>query len=241
MKTLSAVVLGVVGVFAVLATAGQLPLKFIDPNVHVRATLDAPIGVGRFQAFVQVPTEPVRKGKQTLVYHMGVMQDYNFHGFGVVRAGMAMVWDAQNHWRVIAAAKACSSTGYPCKLVWEDGAALSAVPGDLVFLNVTRIPGQPYAGYEVSLPYKELKTGFSTAYPLEQARITGTFGDVYEFDVDDCEKLPLGTSNILQVSYTAANDTKEVPLRWYVGNLGSCLEGFIALDSPLIRFYWRDA
>ena len=118
------------------------------------------------------------------------MQDYNFRGFGVVRAGMAMVWDAQNHWRVIAAAKACSSTGYPCKLVWEDGAALSAVPGDLVFLNVTRIPGQPYAGYEVSLPYKELKTGFSTAYPLEQARITGTFGDVYEFDVDDCEKLP---------------------------------------------------
>lgn len=240
MKAQSAVVV-VLGVFAALALAGQLPLKKIDPDVHVRADLNERIGVGRFQAFVQVPVEPARKGKQTLVYHMGVAHDYNFRGFAVVRAGMAMVWDAQNHWRVMAAAKVCSSTGYPCKLMWEDDAVLSAEPGDLVFLNVTHVPGQPYAGYEVALPYKEKKTVFSTAYPLEQARVTGTFGDVYEFNVDDCDKLPTGTSNILQVMYTAVNDTKEVPLRWFVGNLGSCLEGFVAVDSPLIRFYWQDA
>ena len=232
-------VLLVLGVFGVLAMGGQLVLKDINPDVYVRADLDERVGVGRFQAFVQVPTEPVRKGKQTIVYHMGVAQDRNFRGFGVVRAGVAMVWDAQNHWRVIAAAKACSSTGYPCKLLWEDDAVLRAEPGDLVFLNVTGVPGQPYAGYEVSLPYKTQKTVFSTAYPLEQTRVTGTFGDVYELNVDNCDKLPTGTSNILQVAYTSANNTKEIPLRWFVGNLGYCLEGFVAIDSPLIRFYWH--
>lgn len=206
---------GVLVAIAALCAAVAYADYMDFPRTILEAWSDLKTPIGHFYAELQVPPEPKDQSKQTVAYFVSANMNFSFHGTAQVRTGMVLMWDAKNHWRAIAGVKSCDSVGRNCFLSWENDAALAAEPGDVVFLNVSNVPGKGYAGYEVSLPFKAMTTGFRAGSPVDQDRFIGVLVTVNVVDVFRIDQFPAGTTNLLKMMYTtAANSTTEIPLDW---------------------------
>lgn len=221
-----------------VAVAYGMSIPYPDAVLEASSELKTPIG--HFYAELQVPPEPKDISKQTLVYFVGASMSYMFRGRGPVRGGMALMWDAQNHWRAMAAAKVCNGfLNDDCTLSWENEAVLAAEPGDVVFLNISNVPGKDFAGYEVSLPFKAQTTGFRTGLWIDQSRFNGISVTVNAVGVTWANQFPVGTTNLLKILYrTAANATVELPLNWKTDGKNKWGQEFVQKGN-ILTFNWQ--
>ena len=220
-----------------VAHAGYMPYP---KQVHwAWSTLNAPIG--HFDMLLEVPPEPPYQDKKLIMFFVGVDTNRNFRGFSTISAGAVLLWTPERHWRAMAGDKSCSDNPLvdDCQLVWENEATLDVVPGDIVFLNVSTLPGNKYAGYEVSLPFKGKTTGFRTAYPITQERVTDVFVSAHGEGIYWPENFPNGTTNVARVLYTTAADpTTELPLTWKSNGKNKWGQQFVQ-NGNVLSFNWQ--
>lgn len=201
--------------------------------------MNAPIG--HFDVLLEVPPEPSYDNKKIIMFFVGVDTNRNFRGFSTIRAGAVLLWTPERHWRAIAGDKSCSDSPLvdDCKLVWENEATLQVEPGDIVFLNVSTLPGNKVAGYEVSLPFKGKTTGFRDAYYIDQERVIGVFASAHGEGIYWPENFPNGTTNVARVLYTAAaNPTAELPLVWKMTGKNKWGQQFVQ-NGNVLTFNWQ--
>ena len=226
-------------VFSALCAAVAFGAYMPFPGTLTQATSPLKVGIGHFYVAIQVPPEPKEQSDQTLMFFVGGDSNFNFKGHSPIRVGGALLWTAKDHWLAIGGAKACDDLDIKCKLLWENDADISVEPGDLVFVNVSNIPGKNEAGYEVSVPFKGKTTGFRTAYRLDQERIEGVFVSAHTENVKRRDQFPEGMQNTLRILYsTVLNESKEIPLVWSTGSRTMWGQEFIQ-KGDVLTFNWQ--
>ena len=203
------------------------------------STLSVPLG--HFDVLLEVPPEPSYQEKKKIMFFVGADTNYNFRGFSTISAGVMLLWTPKDRWLAIAGTKSCSDNPLvdDCKLVWENEAELNVVPGDIVFLNISTLPGNHVAGYEVSLPFKGKTTGFRTAYPIDQERFVGVVASAHGEGIYWPENFPNGTTNVARVLYTTAADpTTELPLTWKCNGKNKWGQQFVQ-NGNVLSFNWQ--
>ena len=178
--------------------------------------IDRDAGLGHFRVQLQVPPEPNVKSDQTLVLLVGTMGMTSPISASQIRAGMALIWNAEHRWMASAGSVMCQPHGADCHFISiYDESDLKVEPGDVVVLNITNIPKKYVVGYEVSVPDKGMTTGVRTQLMIRQPDIVGVGADLRAENVTRHEQLPYGETRILKTGYSAAiNEAKEIPLTW---------------------------
>lgn len=225
--------------FAALCAAVAYGAYMPFPGTLTQATSELKVGIGHFYVAIQVPPEPKEQSDQTLMFFVGGDTNFNFRGFSTISCGGALMWTAKDHWVAIAGAKACDDLDTKCNLDWQNDAEISVEPGDLVFVNVSNIPGKNEAGYEVLAPFKGKTTGFQTSYPLYQERIKGVFVSAHAVKANRREQFPEGMQNTVKILYsTVLNEAKEIPLVWSTGSRTMWGQEFIQ-KGDILTFNWQ--
>ena len=220
-----------------VAHAGYMP--YPNQVTWAYSSLDVPLG--HFDVLLEVPPEPPYQDKKKIMFFVGADSRRGFRGVATISAGAMLLWTPEKRWRAIAGTKSCS--GNPlvddCQLVWENEAQLDVQPGDIVFLNISTLPGNKAAGFEVSLPFKSKTTGFRTAYALDQERFSGVMASAHGEGIYWPENFPNGTTNVARVLYTTAvNPTTEIPLKWTTYGKNKWGQEFVQNDNVL-TFNWQ--
>ena len=193
--------------------------------------------IGKYQVLTLVPEEP-RAELEALMFFTGVDLDDQWGIWEPAQSGLAVKWDPQHRWRAMPAQIVCKPS--ECSLSYDDTHVLSVVPGDIVFLNVSGMPGQQFAYMEAELPLKNQTSGRAETLPIPQSRVVGVFASVHATGVGSCvNTMPRHDTWMQQVSYTAAmNREKELPLNWNITKPGSCGERFTHYATQLNIRWW---
>ena len=225
--------------FAALCAAVAYGAYMPFPGTLTQATSELKVGIGHFYVAIQVPPEPKEQSDQTLMFFVGGDTNFNFRGRSTIRCGGALMWTAKDHWVAIAGAKVCDDLDTKCNMDWQNDAEINVEPGDLVFVNVSNIPGKNEAGYEVSVPFKGKTTGFLTSYSLDQERIKGVFVSAHAENEKRRDQFPEGMQNTVKILYsTVLNEAKEIPLVWSTGSRTMWGQEFIQKGN-ILTFNWQ--
>lgn len=230
-------VFAVAALCVAVAHAGYMP--YPSEVTVARSTLNAHIG--HFSVLLQVPPEPSYQDKKKIMFSVGVDCNYNFRGVSTIRAGVMLLWEPDNHWRAIAGTKSCSDNPLVdnCKLVWINEASMNVEPGDILFLNISDVPGKGIAGYEVTLPFKGKTTGFRTEYSISQERVIGVYASAHGEGIYWPENFPTGKTDVARVLYSAApNSSTELPLKWTTYGKNKWGQQFVQ-NGNVLSFNWQ--
>lgn len=210
--------IAVVALCAGVACAGGQYFKWPSPMTSANSFIDRDAGLGHFRVQLQVPPEPNVKSDQTLVLLVGTMGMTSPISASQIRAGMALIWNAEHRWLASVGSVSCTSPyGVDCRYLSLDGWDLKVEPGDLVMLNITNLPKKYVIGYEVSVPFKGTTTGEQWKLMIDQPEVTGVGAEIVAINLTSREQFPTGETRLLKTAYSAAiNEAKEIPLTWKI-------------------------
>ena len=207
--------------------------------VRAKRYLEGKVGLGHFRVQVQVPPEPKDQSDQTVIFFTGALGGSSSITYEITNSGLALIWNAKHRWIASAGSVGCHPSSIECDYLSLNGADLKVEPGDIVFLNVTNLPKKYVVGYEVSVPYKGLTTGVCWDFMLRQLNLLGVFTEVNAINVTRREQFPTGETRVLKMGFsTAADEAKEIPLTWELGQASKWGQNFVQ-QGDWLNFNWQ--
>ena len=226
---------------AVLCAVVAHGFYFEYPDEFTKAYSLLPNGaqIGHFRALLQVPPVPKYQKEQTVVFFVGAWGNQTYSSRYIPLSGLALVWTAGRNWVAATGSVNCLPAINVCEVSTAMSTDLNVEPGDVVVLNVTDLQSQSVVGYEVSVPNKGLKSGMITKGMLTRFNIEGVYVAAGASGVWDYAQLPADDTKLLKMGYsTSANPTKEIPLKWEVGEKSSWMQKFTQ-EGDWLSFNWQ--
>ena len=221
------------------AVAHGIDMNYPDELTKAYSLLPDGARLGRFLLQVQVPQEPKEQTRQTLVFVIGAWGDSTPGVRSPILSGLALIWNAQNHWIASAGSVFCDPTAQGCDFHSTPGADLKVETGNVVMLNITDLKKNNAMGYEVSGPAKRTTTGIVTSGMLDQTKIMGVYTAASEYGVDRPDQFPAAKMMVLNIGYSAAADPKkDIPLKWETGRASDWGQEFVQ-QGDWLDFNWQ--